>query len=228
MYEESPSSNKICCAGAIIAINFRISIAILNKKIYVAARNIQKFAQSISKNQTTQPQKSKKYMKKTFSLSQILRHAALTVVALAACAGLGACTDDDDDDGEEFPTELLGSWEATRQSITMNVEGLEPETTYNENPRHRLNIRADFTIESQSIDPQNGTWVRDYLGQWAYNSYYGILVVAPSEDERLVYNVASLDNSRMVLVYTENGETPEGTPCVYSYATSYRRMQTNP
>ena len=31
----------------------------------------------------------------------------------------------------------------------------------------------------------------------------------------------------MVLVYTENGETPEGTPCVYSYATSYRRMQTN-
>lgn len=227
MYEESPSSNKICCAGAIIAINFRISIAILNKKIYVAARNIQKFAQSISKNQTTQPQKSKKYMKKTFSLSQILRHAALTVVALAACAGLGACTDDDDDDGEEFPTELLGSWEATRQSITMNVEGLEPETTYNENPRHRLNIRADFTIESQSIDPQNGTWVRDYLGQWAYNSYYGILVVAPSEDERLVYNVASLDNSRMVLVYTENGETPEGTPCVYSYATSYRRMQTN-
>lgn len=227
MYEESPSSNKICSAGAIIAINFRISIAILNKKIYVAARNIQKFAQSISKNQTTQPQKSKKYMKKTFSLSQILRHAALTVVALAACAGLGACTDDDDDDGEEFPTELLGSWEATRQSITMNVEGLEPETTYNENPRHRLNIRADFTIESQSIDPQNGTWVRDYLGQWAYNSYYGILVVAPSEDERLVYNVASLDNSRMVLVYTENGETPEGTPCVYSYATSYRRMQTN-
>lgn len=227
MYEESPSSNKICCAGAIIAINFRISIAILNKKIYVAARNIQKFAQSISKNQTTQLQKSKKYMKKTFSLSQILRHAALTVVALAACAGLGACTDDDDDDGEEFPTEMLGSWEATRQSITMNVEGLEPETTYNENPRHRLNIRADFTIESQSIDPQNGTWVRDYLGQWAYNSYYGILVVAPSEDERLVYNVASLDNSRMVLVYTENGETPEGTPCVYSYATSYRRMQTN-
>ena len=167
-------------------------------------------------------------MKKTFSLSQILRHAALTVVALAACAGLGACTDDDDDDGEEFPTEMLGSWEATRQSITMNVEGLEPETTYNENQRHRLNIRADFTIESQSIDPQNGTWVRDYLGQWAYNSYYGILVVAPSEDERLVYNVASLDNSRMVLVYTENGETPEGTPCVYSYATSYRRMQTNP
>lgn len=227
MYEESPSSNKICCAGAIIAINFRISIAILNKKIYVAARNIRKFAQSISKNQTTQPQKSKKYMKKTFSLSQILRHAALTVVALAACAGLGACTDDDDDDGEEFPTEMLGSWEATRQSITMNVEGLEPETTYNENPRHRLNIRADFAIESQSIDPQNGTWVRDYLGQWAYNSYYGILVVAPSEDERLVYNVASLDNSRMVLVYTENGETPEGTPCVYSYATSYRRMQTN-
>lgn len=193
----------------------------------MAARNIQKFAQSISKNQTTQPQKSKKYMKKTFSLSQILRHAALTVVALAACAGLGACTDDDDDDGEAFPTEMLGSWEATRQSITMNVEGLEPETTYNENPRHRLNIRADFTIESQSIDPQNGTWVRDYLGQWAYNSYYGILVVAPSEDERLVYNVASLDNSRMVLVYTENGETPEGTPCVYSYATSYRRMQTN-
>lgn len=227
MYEESPSSNKICCAGAIIAINFRISIAILNKKIYVAARNIRKFAQSISKNQTTQPQKSKKYMKKTFSLSQILRHAALTVVAFAAWAGLGACTDDDDDDGEEFPTEMLGSWEATRQSITMNVEGLEPETTYNENPRHRLNIRADFTIESQSIDPQNGTWVRDYLGQWAYNSYYGILVVAPSEDERLVYNVASLDNSRMVLVYTENGETPEGTPCVYSYATSYRRMQTN-
>ena len=48
-------------------------------------------------------------MKKTFSLSQILRHAALTVVALAACAGLGACTDDDDDDGEEFPTEMLGS-----------------------------------------------------------------------------------------------------------------------
>lgn len=173
------------------------------------------------------PRNQKKDMKKTFSLSQILRHAALTVVALAACAGLGACTDDDDDDGEEFPTEMLGSWEATRQSITMNVEGLEPETTYNENPRHRLNIRADFTIESQSIDPQNGTWVRDYLGQWAYNSYYGILVVAPSEDERLVYNVASLDNSRMVLVYTENGETPEGTPCVYSYATSYRRMQTN-
>lgn len=165
-------------------------------------------------------------MKKKFSLSQLLRHAALTVTALAACAGLGSCTDDDDEDGEEFPTEILGSWEATRQSITVNVEGLEPETTYNENPQHRLNIRADFTIESLSIDPQNGSWVRDYLGQWAYNPYRDILIVAPSEDERLIYNVPSHDQNRLLLVHTEPGETPEGTPCVYSYATSYSRMQT--
>lgn len=154
-----------------------------------------------------------------------LWHAALMATIALAAAGLQACANDDDNEGDEYPYEILGDWTATLQNITVTVEGLESETTVNEHPEHILNIKPNGEIISQVRNTENGQWETEYRGAWAYNPYYSALVIAPTEDERLVYYVRSVDATSLVLVSSEQSETEDGTPCTIGYATLYIHPQ---
>ena len=163
-------------------------------------------------------------MKAPIPSRRLLRYAAMFVAAIAMMSLTQACSNDDDNNGEEYPVTILGNWTATEQTITTNIDGLEPSTTVNDHPEHQLRIKSNGEIVSEVRDVENGQWKTEYRGAWAYSAYYQALVIAPNEEERLVYYVQFSGNDKMLLVSNENSVTEDGVPCILGIATIYTRM----
>lgn len=169
-------------------------------------------------------------MLKKIQLSKTVRNTtrfmAIVMMAMVAGTGFQSCSDDEEPGATEYPSEILGSWEAKRQSITTKIDGQEPQTTYDEDPQHLLDIRTNGVIESYTREQPTDQWTSEYRGAWAYNDYYRALIIAPNEDERLIYYVHNLTADQLILVYSVDGTTDDGTACVTSYATAYTRPHT--
>lgn len=167
----------------------------------------------------------------TLNFAPAFRRAARVVasllVAAAVATGLAACTDDDDNTDENpYPADLIGQWEAVEQTTTLKQEGLEDQVTTDNHPALRLYIHGNGIFETFKPDATTGQWATDIRGPWAYSSSNNVLVVAPTELTRLIYQVKGLTRSQLVLVETVQAVSDDESakPVVFVYRTVFDRM----